>query len=265
MRLFLVLILITLAGICPSVVQAQDVAEADTVDMGILYRKEKSGSIMLATQGYGVGFRFGTNLTYYKNRMFEFDLVEMTDPTQVRRYNPNFPNPKSYFYSKLNYLFILRSGIGRQLLIARKPYWGGLEVRAFYYGGLDIGLARPSYLYINYYTVADNQIILSHTDLERYNPETDFPYIGQNPNVLSDIYGRGPFLSGFSKIKFYPGVYTKGGFNFEFGNQNNSIKALEIGAILDVFPIPVPIMAFKKSNYYFLSGYLSFYFGKRYN
>jgi hypothetical protein len=265
MRLFLALILLLLAGFFPSIVQAQDIAEADTVDMGILYRKEKSGSIMLATQGYGAGFRFGTNLTYYKNRMFEFDLVEMTDPTQVRRYNLNFPNTKSYFYSKLNYLFIIRAGMGKQHLIARKPYWGGLEIRAFYYGGIDLGLARPSYLYIAYYTVVDNQIILSRTNLERYDPEEHFPYIGANPNCLCDIYGRGPFLSGFSKIKFYPGLYAKGGFNFEFGNQNNSIKAFEIGTILDVFPIPVPVMAFKKANYYFISGYLSFNFGKRYN
>jgi len=108
MRLFLVILLFTLSVIIPSLVQAQDVTEADTVDMGILLPKEKAGNVMLHTLGYGFGYRFGVNKTYYKNRMFEFDFLEMRAPNQVRRYNENFPNPRSYVYGKLNSLFIIR-------------------------------------------------------------------------------------------------------------------------------------------------------------
>lgn len=265
MRLSPAIIIIAFTLLMPAGLWAQDIAEADTVDMGFLMRKEQSGNIMLHTLGYGFGYRFGTNKTYYQNRMFEFDILEMKAPNQVRRYNENFPNPRSYVYGKLNSLFIIRAGIGKQHLLNRKPYWGGVEVRAFYYGGLDIGLAKPTYLYINYYSVQNNQLIVERTNLERYNPEKHFPYIGANPNDLSDIYGRGPILSGFSKIKFYPGLYAKGGFNFEFSSQNDRIKAIEIGAAVDVFPKPVPIMAFSSDNYVFITGYLSFHFGKRYN
>src|SRR5665647_407913 len=106
MRSYCLILLFTLAVIAPSIGMAQDVTEADTVNMGILLRKEKSGNIMLHTLGYGGGFRFGTNKTYYKNRMFEFDLLEMRSPNQVRRYNENFANPRGYFYSKLNNLYI---------------------------------------------------------------------------------------------------------------------------------------------------------------
>lgn len=265
MRLFLLIIIITLSGIFPAIVQAQDITEADTVDMGYLLRKEKSGNVMLHTLGYGFGFRFGINKTYYKNRMYDFDLLEMRAPNQARRYNENFPNPRSYVYGKLNNLYILRAGIGRQHLINRKPYWGGVEVRAFYYGGLDIGIAKPTYLNIAYYSVIDNQIVVERIALERYNPETHFPYIGVNPNCLCDIYGRGPILSGFSKIKIYPGIYVKGGFNFEFSALNDRIKAVEAGVTLDIFPQKVPIMAFSEPNLGFITGYLSFHFGKRYN
>lgn len=265
MRLLLFFSLFILSVISPTIVQAQDIAEADTVDMGFLMRREKSGNVMLHTLGYGAGFRIGINKTYYKNRMFEFDLLEMRAPTQVRRYNENFSNPRSYFYGKLNNLYILRAGIGRQHLLNQKPYWGGVEVRAFYYGGFDLGIAKPSFLYIAYYDVVDNQIILNETVLERYDPEKHFPYIGANPNCLCDIYGRGPILSGFEKIKLYPGLYFKGGFNFEFSGANDRIKALEIGAAVDIFPKPVPVMAFKDKDYFFITGYLSFHFGKRYN
>ncbi len=265
MRLSLAIILITLASIIPSALQAQDISVADTVDMGFLLRNEKSGNVMLHTLGFGLGYRFGKNKTYFKNRMFEFDLLAMRAPNQTKRYNQNFPNPRSYVYGKLNSLFILRAGIGRQHLLNPKPYWGGVEVRAFYYGGVDLGLVKPSYLYINYYDVVDNQLIVTKTVLERYNPELHFPYIGTNPNTLSDIYGRGPILSGFSNIKLYPGLYAKGGFNFEFSAQNDRIKAVEIGAAIDIFPKPVPVMAFSKADYFFITGYLSFHIGKRYN
>lgn len=265
MRLLPIIILIIFAFIAPSIVQAQDYEEADTVSMGILLRKEKSGNIMLHTLGYGFGYRFGTNKTYYRNRMLEFDLLEMRAPNQVRSYNQNFANPRSYFYGKLNSLYIIRAGIGSQHLLNRKPYWGGVEVRAFYYGGFDLGLAKPSYLYIAYYNVVDNLIVLEKTSLEKYDPDKHFPYIGVNPNCLCDIYGRGPILSGFDKIRFYPGVYLKGGFNFEFSSANDRIKAIEIGAAVDIFPQRVPIMAFKEPNLLFITGYLSFHFGKRYN
>jgi hypothetical protein len=265
MRFILVVIIFTLSSFFPATLFAQDAAEADTVDMGFLLRKEKSGNVMLHTLGYGFGYRFGINKTYYKNRMFEFDLLEMKAPNQTRRYNENYPNPRSYVYGKLNNLMIIRAGIGRQLLLNRKPYWGGVEVRAFYYGGLDIGLAKPNYLYIAYYTVIDNQIVTDHISLERYKPDQHFPYIGSNPNCLCEIYGRGPILSGFDKIKIYLGLYAKGGFNFEFSAQNDRIKALEVGAAIDIFPEPVPVMAFTDPHYFFLTGYLSFHFGKRYN
>jgi len=265
MRLFLVFIVVFLAGFVPVKAFAQDFAEADTVDMGFLMRKEYSGNIILHTLGYGLGYRFGTNKTYYQNRMFEFDLLDMRAPNQTKRYNENLPNPRSYVYGKLNSLFIIRAGIGKQHLLNRKPYWGGVEVRAFYYGGLDIGLAKPTYLYINYYYIQGVNYIVEKTTLERYDPEKHFPYIGANPNDLSEIYGRGPILSGFGKIKFYPGIYAKGGFNFEFSAQNDRIKAIEIGAAVDVFPKPVPIMAFSKDNYFFITGYLSFHLGKRTN
>ena len=265
MRLFTAILIFALAVVFPAALQAQDAAEADTVDLGYLLRKEKSGNVMLHTLGYGFGTRFGINKTYYKNRMFEFDFLEMRAPNQVRRYNENFPNPRSYVYGKLNNLYIIRAGIGRQHLLNRKPYWGGVEVRGFYYGGADIGFAKPSFLYIAYYSVIDNQIVVDHTSLERYDPDKHFPYIGQNPNCLCDIYGRGPILSGFEKIRIYPGLYAKGGFNFEFSAQSDRIKSVETGIALDVFPKPVPVMAFKDANYFFLTAYHSFHFGKRYN
>ena len=60
MRLSPAIIIIAFTLLMPAGLWAQDIAEADTVDMGFLMRKEQSGNIMLHTLGYGFGYRFGT-------------------------------------------------------------------------------------------------------------------------------------------------------------------------------------------------------------
>lgn len=266
MRLFYLFVILIVASIIPREVSAQEETVADTSDMGILLRKERAWNGMLHTLGYGFGYRFGKNKTYFKNQMFEFDLLEMKAPNQTRRYNENFPNPRSYNYSKINSLYILRAGVGEQRLLNRKPYWGGVEVRMFYYGGVSAGLARPTYLYIAYYTYdPTTESTYYSLELERYDPEKHFPDRGQNPDCDCDIYGRGPLLSGFNHIKPYPGLYAKLGFNFEFSSLNDRIKALETGITIDFFPKAIPVMAYSDPYHFFLTGYLSFHLGKRYN
>lgn len=265
MRFLTTITILLVLFIVPSVAFAQE-TEADTVDMGFLLQKERAGNFMLHTLGYGVGYRFGYNKTYYQNRMLEFDLLEMKAPNQHRRYNEFLPNPRSYIYSKLNNLYILRAGVGQQHLLNRKPYWGGVEVRMFYYGGISAGIAKPVYLYIAYYTYDATQDLTFYSlALEKYDPTKHFPYRGQNTKCDCDIGGRGPILSGFDGLKIYPGLYGKFGFNFEFSDENDKIKSLETGISLDAFPKGVPLMAYSNPYQLFFTGYISFHLGKRYN
>lgn len=242
-------------------VQAQEY-ESDTTSLGILLTKEKAFHINIHTLGYGLGYRIGRNISYYKNRMYEIDLIEMKAPNQVKTYNPRIPRSKSYIYGKLNYLYLLRVGYGKQHLVNRKPYWGGVEVRFFYYGGLTAAFERPVNLYIAYYT-SIGDIVYYDLKLERYDPKRHFTYVSTAENC--DIAGGGPILSGFDKIKIRPGAYTRLGFNFEFSKYNNIIRALEIGVMVDVLPMGTQIMAFKDPSWFFINGYFSFHFGSRYN
>lgn len=265
MRLLATLFLLFSLSIVPAIGFAQE-TEADTVDMGFILEKERAWNVMLHTLGYGGGFRYGINKTFYLNRMIEIDLLEMKAPNQHRRYNEYLPNPRSYIYSKLNNLYILRGGIGQQHLINRKPYWGGVEVRMFYYGGVSAGIAKPVYLNIAYYRYDAAQDATFYTlQLERYDPKKHFPYRGQNPDCDCDIAGRGPIISSFKGLKVYPGLYGKFGFNFEFSEEKDRIKSVETGITIDAFPIGVPVMAYSSPYQFFLTGYLNFHLGKRYN
>lgn len=235
--------------------EGQSISLGDTAvnDPKILLRKEKSGFVMLHTSGLGAGYRSGKHITGYKKRSFEIELTGMKHPKEIKSINPYFDNAKSYIYGKENYLVILRGGIGRQKVINSKPYWGGVELRYFYFGGISMGFLKPVYLYILYETPSPS---IYTYKIERYDP---YKHNGDN------IFGRAPFFQGFGKIKPLPGLYFKAGLNFEYGAYDETIKAIECGVTVDAYPKPAPIMAFNTNKSIFLSLYLSFHFGTRGN
>ncbi|MCF8296758.1 MAG: hypothetical protein K9J13_04365 [Saprospiraceae bacterium] len=236
-----------------SLISIQLLAQSSSnIDGKVIFKKEKSGSINVHSAGWGFGYRTGSFKNGFKKRMLEFEFVTMKHPKEIKTINPIFERAKSYYFGKLNNVFIVRSGYGIQKVLSSKPYWGGVEFRFLYMGGLSLGFTKPVYLYI-YDASNYNEVLLT---VEKYDP---------NKHSLHDIYGKGPFGKGIDELKLYPGLYTRLGLNFEYGIWDESIKAIETGVIIDVYPKPIPIMAFNDESYFFLSFYLSFNFGKRFN
>jgi hypothetical protein len=236
--------------------QAQRSEEAferiDTILNKVILRHELAGGAVLHTGGFGLLFRKGYNENWFRKDLWEVEFSGMKSEKQVRVnfYGTYYSNANSYVYGKLNKVYNLRLGLGQQHLLNTKPYWGGVELRFTYYGGFSLGIAKPIYLYII------NQSGFNTIDSEKYDSEKHF---------IDNIYGRAPFLDGIEKTRFYPGFYGKAGLNFEFGEYNTKVKALELGVLVDGYPIPIPVMAFNDPHYYFLNFYLNFTFGKRFN
>jgi len=212
-----------------------------------------NGSFILHSHGWGLEYRYGKNTTADRKLMFEANLIEIKDAKEIKTINPFFTNTKSYIYGKLNALYTVRAGVGQQHTLNRKPYFGGIELRLFYSGGLSMGLVKPVYLDIIKLDANSYRYI---TVTEKYNPDEHFP---------DNIYGRASFTKGFDQLKPYPGLYIKSGLSIDFGTLNQRPKTVEAGFALDVFTKPVPIMAFKDGDQFFLTLYLSIGLGKRYN
>ncbi len=225
----------------------------DSISDRVLLRQEFAGGVILHSRGWGFHFRKGRNLSYFRSFQWEMDVVSLKSPKQIKTINPYFNNAKSYVYGKLNHIYILRAGFGIKRLLNRKPYWGGIELRFIYFGGFSVAFAKPVYLYILNYSAENDDYTI---DIERYDPEK---------HGLDNIYGRAPFTTGMGNTSIHPGVYAKLGLNFEFGDYNSSIKALELGGVIDYYPLPVEIMALNPKQSFFITFYLSFSFGKRYD
>ena len=228
--------------------QQISLADTNTRDTKVLLRKEQSGFFMVHTSGFGFGYRNGKHLTGYKKRMFEIELTGIRDPKEIKSTNPYIYNSTGFVYGQENSFFILRGGIGIQKIINSKPYWGGVELRYFYYGGFSLGLLKPVYLYVQ----SDTGYT---TNIQKF--DMSIPY--------EDIKGRASFFNGLTEIKPVPGIYFKTGLNFEYGSNDEILKAIEIGAAIDIYLHDIPIMAYNTNKSIFASLFLSFHFGKRGN
>jgi len=228
-------------------------AQSDSnLDQKILYRKEWSCYLLAHNGGWGFGYRNGKHKTYLRKRMWEVEFVTMKHPKE-KRVVSYYENSRSFIYGKLNSMYVLRGAYGVQKVLNGKPYWGGVELRWFLYGGVSLGFTKPVYLYVVKYNeeTGKNDVVA-----ERYDPEKHF---------IGDIYGRGPYFKGFDHLGFYPGAYGKTGLNFEYGANDLTLKSIECGAILDVYPLAIPLMAYNDKQNFFLSLYLSIHLGKRKN
>lgn len=216
-----------------------------------LLKNEFSFGVNVHTSGWGFDFRKGKNLTAYKKRMWEAEIVNMKHPKEVRSVNPYFDNAKSFFYGKLNSMIALRAGIGQQQVIFSKAERSGVEVRFNYTAGLSLGLAKPVYLNILYPTAFEGEY---EVIVEKYDPERHY---------VDNIYGRAPFTEGISETRIYPGGYAKVGVSFDYGTMHDDVKSIETGITLDAYGKKVPIMAETNNNQFFFNFYINILYGRK--
>ena len=218
-------------------------------DLNVLYRNEGSGGVFIHSNGIGVNFRRGYHVTGEKKRMLELEACSMRDPKEIKVAMNE--NSKGYYFGKLNSLYLFRPGVGRQMVIFKRGERRSVEIRYSTFIGASICFAKPVYLDILHSTQGSEPMPLT---TEQYDPEL---------HNKTNIYGRANFLTGINKTKIYPGGYAKFNFSCEFGERYSDVKAIEIGLIADVYPFPVPLMAFNRSNPYFITIYAGLIIGKK--
>jgi hypothetical protein len=213
----------------------------------VFFRNEKSFGLLLNSDGLGVSYREGKRINFLNKSILEFDFGTLKHPKEYKMYNPYTTGTGSYVFGKLNSVFFLRGGIGHQHEIFKKEDLGGVAIRYFFSAGPVIALAKPIYYRVIY--VVDNELTLKKEkfDIKVLQPEM--------------IYSRASFTKGLKEIKAYPGLYAKGGINFEYSKEDKVIHAIEIGAQINAFPKKIPIMASSDNKAIYFSLFVSYRFG----
>ena len=213
----------------------------------VFFRNEKSLAFLLNSDGIGFSYREAKRIDYRNKNLIEIDAGNLR---LVKEYKQSAQQLQggSYIFGKLNSTFFLRAGFGRQHEIFKKADLGGIAIRYFYSAGPVMAIYKPIY-----YKVAH---LISQTEYEIKEEKFDSSIASSQ-----DIYAKAPFTKGLDETKVMPGLYGKGGFNFEYSKEDKIIHAIEFGAQINAFPKKIPIMAGPENKALFFSLFVSYRFG----
>ncbi|MBW6502358.1 MAG: hypothetical protein K0B05_13290 [Bacteroidales bacterium] len=223
-------------------------AQGDLIEeQRVFFRNEKSFAILLNSDGLGINFRDARRIDYLNKRFFEIELGTLKHPREYKQ--SNYYSQGSFVFGKVNSAVFLRGDIGRQHELFRKADLGGIAVRYFYAAGPTIAFYKPIF-YRVLYPVSNNY--------EYVVREEKFDIQIHDPSL---IYGKASFVKGMDETKVLPGLFVKGGFNFEYSKEDKVIHAIEIGATLSGYPKQIPIMASEDNRAVWFSLFASYRFG----
>ena len=209
--------------------------------------KEWNFQIFANTAGFGGGFQHGRTPDLYNKHFWELQFMSNRHPKSVRSINALYENVRPIRYGQLYSLFFLQGGYGYQRTLHLKPYWGGVQISYSLSAGPALGIGIPNYVEVLNYNTGFSEIV-------RYDPDK---------HNLNNILGGARWYSGLSETIFRPGFYAKTGLTFDFAKSDYKVRALEIGLQVQmVFPF-IQQMAFNPAKKFYLTGYLSFNFGKK--
>jgi hypothetical protein len=246
MRKLLIIILIFLYG---SVMMIHAQGEIDE-QQKVFFRNERSFGVMVNSDGFGVSYREAKRINFLNKRLLEIDFGTLKHPKEYRTSNPYTQSTGTFVYGKYNSVFFLRGGLGHQHEIFSKEDAGGIAIRYFFSGGPVIGLYKPIYYRVLY--------PVGGTLNEYMLREEKFDISIHDPTM---IYSKASFFKGLGETKALPGLYLKGGFNFEYSKEDKVIHAIEIGTQINAFHKTIPIMASPDNKAIFLSLFVSYRFG----
>lgn len=254
--LFLLLVVVCL-------LPAQNIFFSSPEDEGkeLVYETEKYGSFIWHTNGLKFAYTSGDIITFNKTKYYTVSFTTVhhrKEQRQNRGFYGNvgsiFDTPRPFRFGKINHFYVLSGGLGSKRYISEKAQLRNVRIAANYNYGVNIGVLRPYYLWINLEDIGNGRV------------ETEMKYTGDNDDyflTVERIIGGTGFSYGWNELKIRPGLNLTGSMIFEFGQHDKRINALEVGLMLDVYAKRVPIMATEENSAFFINFFASYSFGLR--
>lgn len=214
----------------------------------LVYKKFVTRSIDATARGLGFTYR-NAKFVQGKDRIFEIQFATIHDPKEASQTEKPLlqgQGLKSYYFGKVNNAFALRFGIGNQKSMFNREVPNAFEIKRGYSIGINAALLKPVYVQVS---GAD----VSTSGIKAYNPL----------DTTELVLGRTAFYNGLSKTKINPSLFFRYYWTFDFSKDDETIKALEVGVIGDVYLRKLRIMANDYNRRFFATVYVSYVFGSK--
>jgi len=237
-------------------------AQIETNEQGAgRYARQTYGGLVIRTNGWGGSYVKGKNKGAFIVRQVSYDFNFVKHEKEQKSYFQD-PSARPYVFGKQNAVYNFKLNYGYKKDIATKQRKSGVQVAYAWGLGPSVSLLRPIYL----------EVLVIDPNLNGYSLSTE--KFDPNKHFVDNIYGRASNFLGFSELSIVPGFSAKASMHFEYSNYRDGVKGFEVGISGEAYPKRIEIMSNQvlssypdgaKNHWLFVSGYVHFYFGRKYN
>jgi len=195
-----------------------------------------------------------------QSKYFSLCFSEVKHEKQVKQQKENTAFPAlgaslPFVYGKINNLYLLQLGYGRQQLLLPGVLDGNLSVSLRYGGGFSLAMLKPYYLNLMYITYNPGQVVTLKED--RYSEDNEV-FLNKDR-----IFGGSKWTRGLDEIRYVPGLFVEGAFLLEASKHKSFVQTVTLGGQFAVYTKDLPIMADRKAYPYTACLYIGLGLGKR--
>jgi hypothetical protein len=226
-------------------------------------QKETKEAQKVFTKAYGVSTATNTSIIGgamvritrpakpFKGRVASnYYVLEGVNIKSLREYASTTNASERIIYGKLNYLWTIRPQVGKEITVFEKLDSEGIGFNFIVAGGPSFGVQKPYYIKYDTGKQRSDRII----------------YVPFNPALHFDetrILGNGGVFKGIFDSKIIAGAHLKTAFNFDISAFKENATGIELGILAEVYAKQPELVAYNKSPQFFVSPFVSLYFGKK--
>lgn len=224
------------------------------------YTHQLSLGAKLNSNGWSGCMYYMKTVDVQKKNVFCLSFSEIKHEKQIKQEGsalyPQLGTPSPFVYGKINNLYTLQLGVGRERVLLPKVIDGNISVGARFTGGFSLAMLKPYYLRLIY---EDNTYISSIVTLEeqQFN-EAKEPFL-KTGNKL----GASPWTKGLDEMKYIPGAFAEAAVVIEPTSTAWFVQTITLGGNFAFYTKKLPTMAEVKALPWQGSLFVGLALGKR--
>ncbi len=224
------------------------------------YKQQVSVGGKLNTNGWSGMVYYQKRISATKAHFFLLSFSEIKHEKQIKQQGTNtaFPalgNSTPYVFGKINNLYTLQIGHGREMLLLPGVLEGNVSVSLRLHAGFSLAMLKPYYIKLVYTDLTNNSAYLKE---EKYSPQNSDKFLKQG-----DILGASKWSKGLGDITYVPGGYIDAAIAIEPQKSKTFVQSITIGTQFAIYTKSLPIIAERKAYPYQESLFVGLALGKR--
>jgi len=226
------------------------------------YNHEFDAGLKLNTNGWSGCMDMQKKIRRKQTTIWTLSFSEIKDDKQTKQQAttnafPQLGNTSPFVFGKINNLYTLQLGYGRQVLLLPAVLDGNISVSFRYSGGLSLAMLKPYCLKLIYLDQSQSGIPAT-VQQEKYTASNSDRFLN-----TGYILGAANWTNGLNDMQYVPGGFLEGAVVVEPGKNKSFVQVVTIGGNAAIYAQSLPIMADRPAHAWQASFFIGLSVGKR--